>query len=92
MKKFWDKLVAGWNYFFTALKLDQEDKVKSLETGIPVPNPGANLKNWWKLFGIFFVLVSLCLFVLMRILNPKFTGYVDKRKNHHGINRRGERY
>jgi uncharacterized membrane protein YiaA len=85
-----DYLTGMYKYFFTALALDNQDRSESKRTGVPVPNPGANFKNFLKLFGVALIIILL---VCVGIWNSFIVSPKKKAKfNHHGINQYGKRY
>jgi hypothetical protein len=87
-KAYWSNL---YNYFFTALKLDKEDKATSTSTGVPVPNPNGNIKNWFKTFGLGLVVLGFTILGFWSIVRSRPHNSPIKR-SHHGYNQFGERY
>jgi hypothetical protein len=86
---FLKRIVAGYKYFFTALKFDLEDNNKFKLAGETVPAKWANLKNWWRLFGVFFLILVISIFSLWNLIKPH-NRYPNR--SHHGINKYGKRY
>ena len=89
-EKLKNHLIEMWKYFFTALEFDRQDKELSRSSGVPVPMPNGNLKNWFRIFGITLLIIVIIIFGLWNIvIGPK----TKKQKvSHHGINKYGERY
>lgn len=93
IKRFGLYMVTMWKYFFTALELDREDNQRAKSTGVAVPNKWANLENWFKLFGMGFIILVCAGFIIWQFINPpKRSRYKDNRRSHHGYNRDGKRY
>lgn len=87
-KEYWTNL---YNYFFTSLKLDKEDNAIARSSGVSVPNPNANIKNWIKTFGLGLVVLGLTALGFWSVIRKRPHDSRVKR-SHHGINQYGERY
>lgn len=91
LTKLKDHLTEMWKYFFTAIKFDREDKALAASSGVPVPNPNGNIKNWFKTFGFTLVVIIIALSVIWEIIFGKRRKKRSKF-NHHGINVYGIKY
>ena len=89
IKKLWIHLVTMWEYFFTSLKLDQEDRERAASEGVKLPVFFGNLQNWFKIFGLTLFVIIIIIFSLQGAVKPRKQ---KKYYSHHGVNRYGERY
>ena len=88
IEKFTTWVASNWKYLNVAIKFDKEDRVNAIKTGIPVPNPYGNLKNWFQLFGFGTLILFTSVFIIWKLINPP----AGVKRSHHGINKYGIRY